>query len=428
MIFLSTIPMSIMAFYLTFLSFYHTFWSHRPDFATYIEILSIAPTIVLIFTLFSDNYLLHIIIDLICLFIILMMKKGEKKPLSAASPSQDFHSTFLNVIIVLMTIFSILAVDFHVFPRHLAKRETFGHSLMDLGVGLFVFKSGFLSRTSRNIIDPNQPSNFFHHFTLALSSSSPLLVLGIFRFLLVKYFNYQEHISEYGVHWNFFLTLFFVRFCASFSSLSFPKTTSLQYFLLGSGIICIYQLLLSTFLTPFLISEDRNTLFEMNKEGICSLVGYLALMFLAISFGKLYFRNGAIVFKKRWTSSQSLDWLLSSSFFWLFSWVSDVWIQRASRRLVNLTYVSEIIAFYSTALLCCSLLQKISKWTYPYNFLVSVKMNALILFLLGNILTGVINLSMNTLTISNTNAILILILYLIGICVIAIGLPKKSRK
>jgi phosphatidylinositol glycan class W len=38
----------------------------------------------------------------------------------------------------LLTCVTILAVDFHVYPRHLAKTETYGVSLMDLGVGFYI--------------------------------------------------------------------------------------------------------------------------------------------------------------------------------------------------------------------------------------------------------------------------------------------------
>ena len=45
----------------------------------------------------------------------------------------------------------------------------------------------------------------------AVISTVPLLLLGVIRFVSVKAVNYQEHVSEYGVQWNFFLTLAMVK-------------------------------------------------------------------------------------------------------------------------------------------------------------------------------------------------------------------------
>ena len=62
---------------------------------------------------------------------------------------------------------------------------------MDLGVGSFVFGRGLVNRGKI-------PS---------LRSNVPLLVIGFIRLALTKGIEYQEHVSEYGVHWNFFFTL-----------------------------------------------------------------------------------------------------------------------------------------------------------------------------------------------------------------------------
>lgn len=48
-------------------------------------------------------------------------------------------------------------------------------------------------------------------FNSSLLSSLPLIVLGLGRVLSTKGVNYQEHVTEYGVHWNFFFTVSAVK-------------------------------------------------------------------------------------------------------------------------------------------------------------------------------------------------------------------------
>ena len=45
----------------------------------------------------------------------------------------------------------------------------------------------------------------------SLMSSIPIVVLGALRLASVKLSGYHEHVSEYGLHWNFFFTMASVK-------------------------------------------------------------------------------------------------------------------------------------------------------------------------------------------------------------------------
>jgi phosphatidylinositol glycan class W len=76
---------------------------------------------------------------------------------------------------------------------------------MDAGVGGFMFSAALTSPFARRSATSPLP------LPLPLLSSVkrqlPVLALGCLRLLAVKLANYQEHVTEYGVHWNFFFTL-----------------------------------------------------------------------------------------------------------------------------------------------------------------------------------------------------------------------------
>ena len=110
---------------------------------------------------------------------------------------------------LIATAICILAVDFVIFPRRFAKAETFGSGLMDMGVGAFIFSNAIVSPEARGIY--SSQTGLISAVFKSLKSSLPLLVLGIMRLISVKGTDYQEHASEYGTHWNFFVTLFAVR-------------------------------------------------------------------------------------------------------------------------------------------------------------------------------------------------------------------------
>ena len=60
--------------------------------------------------------------------------------------------TYYRACVNLFTAFSILAVDFTLFPRHFAKAETYGTGLMDVGVAGFLVSNAIVSPEAKEKI------------------------------------------------------------------------------------------------------------------------------------------------------------------------------------------------------------------------------------------------------------------------------------
>lgn len=114
-----------------------------------------------------------------------------------------------------------------------------------------------------------------------------VLVMGCLRYLTVKGVNYQEHVTEYGVHWNFYFTLAGVYLlfstCQVLGSWATSPAvaailsigTSRRLFWQPLTRLSVgYQVYLSSFGgEDFIINAPRENLFSQNREGILSLFG-----------------------------------------------------------------------------------------------------------------------------------------------------------
>ncbi|KAJ9580798.1 hypothetical protein L9F63_024014 [Diploptera punctata] len=214
---------------------------------------------------------------------------------SNITESRRPYITNFRALTNVMTAICILAVDFKVFPRRFAKTENFGSGLMDTGVGLFVISNSLVAPQGK--LEALSPSVW-----KSVKSSIPLIVLGGARFLATKQIDYQTHISEYGVHWNFFITLAVTKILCT---LIISVTRGVNIFLLSVVVVSVHQGLLSSGLQDWVLSsQPRDDFLSANREGIASCLGYVALYFIGVCVAKelklagLSFRNNLITMCK----------------------------------------------------------------------------------------------------------------------------------
>lgn len=338
----------------------------------------------------------------------------------------EFVSNF-RAYALICTAICILAVDFNVFPRRFCKAETFGTGLMDTGVGLFIVANGIVSPESRNKAKVSSLKS-------SLLSSLPLIVLGLGRVLSTKSVDYQEHVTEYGVHWNFFFTVSTVKICSSLllSFLGNINLTGPAIILISSYQLCLTKLELSEYL---ILGADslggRVGFFDSNREGIMSCLGYLSLYFLAVELGKHIFN------KERKTVGDWLPFLGVLGLLQTILWCAMVWsethVQLVSRRFANLSYVIWILALSVLLLfllLLVDLYSQYQSFIFPKKreedvcLLSAVNYNGLVYFLLANVLTGLVNLSVDTLQMSTVQSMTILISYMGTLSIVTLMLCK----
>lgn len=377
----------------------------------------------------------------------------EKQPKPFQLEKKPFITVYRGSMLVL-TALAILAVDFQVFPRRFAKVETWGTSLMDLGVGSFVFSNGVVS--SRVIIkekmNPSSRPCMIKRALNALRSGGTLLIIGLLRLYFVKNLEYQEHVTEYGVHWNFFMTL---SLLPPVLVLLDPITEWIPRPAIAALISVMYELVLikgDGFL-EFLILAPRRNFIEANREGIVSFLGYCSIFLWGQTTGFYVLGNKPTINNLYRPSVESLQrpsdkrsvtmWnnLSTVSPLWgLFIWtfIHTATAQGilshdpyyASRRFANLPYVSWVVAYNTGLLFFYCLIDKLFSGTnkgcaVPPS-LDALNSNGLVMFLLANLLTGATNMSMSTIDASVGTAMIVLTMYALVIAAISLFLYRNK--
>jgi glucosaminylphosphatidylinositol acyltransferase len=406
--------------------------------------------ILLAITLYSSNPILLNILLLAPAILVYALPprksrtKKAKPPVSNAAaksadklddlPMKPFLTMYRGSMMVI-TCIAILAVDFKIFPRRFAKVENWGTSIMDVGVGSFVFSAGLVA--ARPVLKEQlagKGNNLSALLYTSLRHSLPLFILGFIRLYSVKGLDYAEHVTEYGVHWNFFFTLALLPpYVAVFqSAFQFVPSFAALAILLGT----FYQIALEvTSLKAYILTAPRTDLLSKNREGIFSFFGYLAIFLAGQATGMFVIprksrsngpsgsfaqRKYLLVTLVIWSVVWLLLYLLATDYTFGFGLA-------VSRRLANLPYFLWIAAFNCFQITAfCSIEtvffpafyqatdekeQRNSYRLATSKVLAAFNRNGLAIFLIANLFTGLVNLTIPTLHVGNTQAMGILVTY-----------------
>lgn len=322
----------------------------------------------------------------------------------------QFCLTIYRACLLCLTCVAILAVDFNFYPRRLAKTEVQGYGWMDLGAASFVIAAGMVTRKAKWGYVKGS-SNTKH-----LRRILPVLFMGMLRLVTHKGIEYQEHASEYGVHWNFFFTLAMLT----------PLSLLSPHPILVIIIMATYQFLLTVYgLQSWVETAPRTCgasngflcgVFYANREGILGCIGY----------GSLFFASEWIAFAGVWSKKVNL-WAIVAAL--VLGWLILVTIGfPVSRRTTNLPFCvwALLVNFLQLALI-----QTIAAMKGPPvvpKILDAMNRNGLLAFVIANLLTGLVNLSMDTISTHHATAACILCVYMVavGLAAVAIQWITKS--
>ncbi|KAI6657801.1 Phosphatidylinositol-glycan biosynthesis class W protein-like [Oopsacas minuta] len=428
-------------------------------------ILLIFPS-VLCFTLLSE-FVYEIIITVVVTTVILFMITHHfiatnyqiiwKIPLYP-NTNKQFLTNFRSFVNALSCI-SILAVDFSIFPVRFHKSELFGATLMDIGVGTYIGMSALVLKC---ITKPREyfKSSFTQRLACTVKSCSLIILIGLGRLALLHLFTYHQPVTEYGVHWNFFLTIAVVRLVAFGVTSLFPLSFFPLMFFWSLPLILLYQWALNNGLTHYIqygrfepclnCTDIREGFLNSNREGIFSSIGLSWIYLASISIGHLLHHNMSTFYQ---SFKRIIQLSLLAAFTWIVTWLSQEYIQPISRCVANLPYclwtlsiqLSFLVIFLLVDILVAFLLHsqqqqeqnkerkieetksenRLSIKQLQPELLKAVNSYQLIYFLAANLLTGLVNVIIRDTPVWKSIAFLILSGYQTILIVTAVLLNTK---
>lgn len=157
--------------------------------------------------------------------------------------------------------------------------------------------------------------------------------------------NYQVHLSEYGTHWNFFLSLSLIQLMSVLSG----NLNIMSRVVVGGGLVVGHQWALEQLgVKQYMLDNSRQGVLQANKEGVFGILAYYSIFLFGQAFRQLLdlhlFNNNNNRINRLRMIQMGLGLLLCYSL--LFSSINS--FGPISRRLYNLQFVLWIVTFNIT--------------------------------------------------------------------------------
>jgi len=337
-----------------------------------------------------------------------LQKSNDKSKPSDSSKSRHLQKSrdiprsrqvmsVVRAVLSITTAVAILAVDFHAFPRSFAKTENFGVSVMDVGASAFLCVNA--------MSDVHRSGGWFS----LVKSVGFLLLISSARLVSLHTSGYPQHVSEYGVHFNFFSVLAVVKL--------FMAVPCRQLGWRVLSLACVCMLVAQHFVTarfqPWVLADtSRATFLDANKETAVAMLGHFAVYGLAAVLAKILRKSSP---SKRGTLQLLCVSLLAAA---VCACVCTLVAPPPSRRLMNpssVLWVMLLLLLIITLSECVVQYHQYMGQELP--LLVQVINRNMFMFFLGsNLLTGAVNLLINTLAVGDATCVLILTLYMTLVC------------
>ncbi|KRZ83986.1 Ubiquitin-conjugating enzyme E2 J2, partial [Trichinella sp. T8] len=255
-----------------------------------------------------------------------------------------------------------------------------------------------------------------------LKNAMLLATIGLARLVFVRWSGYAVNETEYGADWNFFFTLASLKVCilqpciVHANNIHLFVRFTLQITVELLVVVCVlpvgctlavaallavgYEFALQfAGLEVYLLeafSTRCRTFFSLNREGLHSLFGYASLYLVGVHVGRL-------LFNFRWLPSRRLanaSYVIWMCFLCIFDTLS----------IFVLVFIVQCL-YMSIPAVCRNQSDVEWNWIFGSCLWTSINKHGLLYFLLSNVITGLVNMTVETKTFNASASLVILVTY-----------------